>query len=384
MPGSFRRCRRPSAASSDWRRRAQRPTGPDACSPATDPGGSGDFLMGALPPRRLREHPDMPACQTMDWLLTDAFITAAVRCAAATTSPTPEDICNCRPHLEAEIRGAAARPARSWRSARSPSMPTSRLLRSRGIDVRPRPVVRPRIRSTSLPNGVTLIGCYHQAVRTRTRDGLTADMMDRRCVLPRGASIASLAFQCGKVRSPADGIAPRAVATRAHGLCAPAVDGAKRTSLASRPMLFAAICSAIPCHGHDASGRSVIKRIDAPLQQPARGRLIVTVQTWTARPSSARASSTKRGEDDAGRARTAPEPDSRRTRTRDTGQRIQRSIERPPHFFSRAALVAICGAMRRARSRSTRSRTSPGRRARRLAFCASDVDHCARASATRC
>src|SRR5437899_10114718 len=66
------------------------------------PGGSGDFLMAALhragfaniPTSR---HPD-------DGLaLQNAFIAAAVRCAPPDNRPTPEEIANCLPHLDAEV-----------------------------------------------------------------------------------------------------------------------------------------------------------------------------------------------------------------------------------------------------------------------------------------
>ena len=65
-------------------------------------GGSGDFLMAALhragfaniPTSRIRD----------DGLeLRDAFIAAAVRCAPPDNKPTPEEIANCLPHLDAEL-----------------------------------------------------------------------------------------------------------------------------------------------------------------------------------------------------------------------------------------------------------------------------------------
>src|SRR5687768_14206506 len=69
-------------------------------------GGSGDFLMASLhragfaniPTSR---HPD-------DGLrLRDAFIAAAVRCAPPDNKPTPQEIANCLPHLDAELAALA-------------------------------------------------------------------------------------------------------------------------------------------------------------------------------------------------------------------------------------------------------------------------------------
>src|SRR5687767_7667352 len=65
-------------------------------------GGSGDFLMAALhragfANMATSHHPD-------DGLrLRDAFIAAAVRCAPPDNKPTPEEIANCLPHLDAEL-----------------------------------------------------------------------------------------------------------------------------------------------------------------------------------------------------------------------------------------------------------------------------------------
>src|SRR6266849_11026966 len=65
-------------------------------------GGSGDFLMSALHRAGFASIPT--SHHPGDGLtLRDAFIAAAVRCAPPDNKPMPDEIVNCRPHLEAEI-----------------------------------------------------------------------------------------------------------------------------------------------------------------------------------------------------------------------------------------------------------------------------------------
>src|SRR5215475_4925719 len=65
-------------------------------------GGSGDFLMAALHGAGFA---NIPTSQhPRDGLaLRDAFIAAAVRCAPPDNKPTPQEIANCLPHLDAEL-----------------------------------------------------------------------------------------------------------------------------------------------------------------------------------------------------------------------------------------------------------------------------------------
>src|SRR5882762_4755919 len=65
-------------------------------------GGSGDFLMSAL---HRAGYASLPTSRhPHDGLkLRDAFIAAAVRCAPPANKPTPEEVANCLPHLEAEM-----------------------------------------------------------------------------------------------------------------------------------------------------------------------------------------------------------------------------------------------------------------------------------------
>ncbi len=139
------------------------------------PGGSGDFLMAALhragfaniPTSR---HPD-------DGLaLHDVFIAAAARCAPPDNKPTLEEIVSCRPHLQAEI--AALPHLRIVVGLGKIAFDAYlQLLRETGVVVRPRPAFGHGVRYP-LPNGQTLIGCYHPSRQNTNTGKLTARMMD--------------------------------------------------------------------------------------------------------------------------------------------------------------------------------------------------------------
>lgn len=139
-------------------------------------GGSGDFLMAALHRAGFANistsrHPN-------DGLkLDDAFIAAAVRCAPPDNKPTPAEIANCLPHLEAEI-AALPRIRVVVALGRIGFDAYLRLLTRRGVGVRPRPHFAHGSVDV-LPNGQTLIGCYHPSRQNTNTGKLTARMMDR-------------------------------------------------------------------------------------------------------------------------------------------------------------------------------------------------------------
>ncbi|HZP48070.1 MAG TPA: uracil-DNA glycosylase [Vicinamibacterales bacterium] len=137
-------------------------------------GGSGDFLMAALhragfanlPTSR---HPD-------DGLrLRDAFIAAAVRCAPPDNKPTPEEIVNCLPHLDAEI-AALPRVRVVVALGRIGFDAYLALLKQRGIVKKPKPAFGHAL-AHALPNGQVLIGCYHPSRQNTNTGKLTAPMM---------------------------------------------------------------------------------------------------------------------------------------------------------------------------------------------------------------
>jgi uracil-DNA glycosylase family 4 len=138
-------------------------------------GGSGDFLMAAL---HRHGFANIPTCQRPDdgLQLRDAFIAAAVRCAPPGNKPTPGEILECLPHLEAEL---AALPNLRVTVALGKIAFDAylQLLKRRGINPKPRPqfahggVIR-------LPENHTLIGSYHPSRQNTNTGKLTPAMMN--------------------------------------------------------------------------------------------------------------------------------------------------------------------------------------------------------------
>jgi uracil-DNA glycosylase family 4 len=137
-------------------------------------GGSGDFLMAALHRHGFANQPT--SRDRNDGLeLRDAFIAAAVRCAPPDNKPTPEEIANCLPHLAAEV---AALPQVRVVVAlgRIGYDAYLQMLKQRGFVVKPRPQFGHGSIDV-LPNGQTLIGCYHPSRQNTNTGKLTARMM---------------------------------------------------------------------------------------------------------------------------------------------------------------------------------------------------------------
>jgi uracil-DNA glycosylase family 4 len=138
-------------------------------------GGSGDFLMAALHRAGLANIPT--SRHPGDGLrLRDAFIAAAVRCAPPRNKPTPEEIARCLPHLEAET-DALPRLRVIVALGRIAFDAWLRLLKRRAVVVRPRPTFGHGV-VYDLPNGQTLIGCFHPSRQNTNTGKLTAAQMD--------------------------------------------------------------------------------------------------------------------------------------------------------------------------------------------------------------
>ena len=138
-------------------------------------GGSGDFLMSALHRHGFASIPT--SHDPSDGLrLRNAFIAAAVRCAPPDNQPLPEEIINCLPHLGAEI-AALPRVRVVTALGRIAFDAYLRLLKQDGVRIAPRPAFGHGV-AHRLPNGITLIGCYHPSRQNTNTGKLTARMMD--------------------------------------------------------------------------------------------------------------------------------------------------------------------------------------------------------------
>jgi len=107
--------------------------------------------------------------------LHDAFIVAAVRCAPPDNKPTLEEIANCLPHLDAEI-AALPRVRVVVALGRIGFDAYLRLLRHRRVAIGTKPAFGHAL-AHPLPNGQTIIGCYHPSRQNTNTGRLTAAMM---------------------------------------------------------------------------------------------------------------------------------------------------------------------------------------------------------------
>jgi uracil-DNA glycosylase family 4 len=117
--------------------------------------------------------------------LRDAFIAAAVRCAPPDNKPTPEEMANCRPHLEAEI-DALPRLRVVLALGRIAHDAYLQVLKRRGMLTGRRPQFA-HGSVDSCPSGHTLIGAYHPSRQNTNTGKLTAPMMDDVLLAVRGA-----------------------------------------------------------------------------------------------------------------------------------------------------------------------------------------------------
>jgi uracil-DNA glycosylase family 4 len=149
-------------------------------------GGSGDFLMSAL--HRTGFANIATSTHVGDGLvLTDAFVSMAVRCAPPDNKPLPTEIAHCLDHLDAEV-SALPRVQVVVALGRIGFDACVQLLRRRGWHRSPRPqfghgaIVRldetgvAATTNTALP--ACLIGCYHPSRQNTNTGTLTAAMME--------------------------------------------------------------------------------------------------------------------------------------------------------------------------------------------------------------
>jgi uracil-DNA glycosylase family 4 len=138
-------------------------------------GGSGDFLMASL---HRTGFANIPTSRRADdgLALTDAYLTAAVRCAPPDNMPAPDELAACRSHLRAE-RDALTHVRVLVALGRIAFDASVRLGEGDGPPIAPRPRFAHGA-SCRLPDGTTLIGCYHPSRQNTHTGRLTPRMMD--------------------------------------------------------------------------------------------------------------------------------------------------------------------------------------------------------------
>lgn len=137
---------------------------------------SGDWLFAALHRAGFANQPT--STRADDGLqLTDAFVTAAVKCAPPANLPTPDERNRCQPFLVREIealqrlRVVVCLGAFGWGQV-------LRTFRTMGI-VAPGPAPKfGHLCEVALPGGPTLIGCYHPSQQNTFTGRLTIPMID--------------------------------------------------------------------------------------------------------------------------------------------------------------------------------------------------------------
>ncbi len=159
--------------------------------------GSGDFMFPILHDLGLASKPS--AVSANDGLrLRDAWIASVVRCAPPGDKPTPVEIRNCSTHLAAEIaalprvRAVVCLGRIAWDGY------LAHLL-AEGVIARRSEYSFGHGAEYRLPNGLTLLGCYHPSLRNTNTGRLDAAMFAR--VFVRARELAAL-------RSPKARIAP--------------------------------------------------------------------------------------------------------------------------------------------------------------------------------
>ncbi len=147
---------------------------------------SGDFLVRAM---HARGFANIATSTSKDdgLTLSDAFISAAVRCAPPDNKPTPEEIAACQPYLEQEW-DALGRVTVVVALGRLAFDACWRVLAARGFDVRPRPAFGHGAEHR-LPTGLTVIASFHPSQQNTFTGRLTPPMLE--AIFARARDLAS-------------------------------------------------------------------------------------------------------------------------------------------------------------------------------------------------
>lgn len=151
--------------------------------------GSGDFLMRAM---HVAGFANQPTSRRVDdgLALRGAYIAAAVRCAPPANKPTPSELANCLPHLEAEM-AALGHLRVVVALGRIASDAYWRLARARGVKVDRRPPFgHARTFDAAMPGVPMLVESYHPSRQNTNTGRLTPAMLED--VFTRARALAGL------------------------------------------------------------------------------------------------------------------------------------------------------------------------------------------------
>ena len=171
---------RPVAGFGDWRARllvlglAPAAHGANRTGRPFTGDGSSNFLMTAMHATGFANLPT--SRHRRDGLkLTDAYITAVVRCAPPDNRPSPIEIANCHEYLHAEI-AALARVRAVVALGRVAFDGYWRLMADRGIRVKPRPRFQHGL-VCEPPGTVPIVASYHPSQQNTNTGRLTPAML---------------------------------------------------------------------------------------------------------------------------------------------------------------------------------------------------------------
>ena len=138
---------------------------------------SGKFMYPILHKTEFASQPNADSLN--DGLkLTDAYITAAVRCAPPDNKPTPEEIARCAPYLDREI-AALNKLKVVVALGRIGFDAYLTYLKRRGIAIKRSELKFGHAAEYKLPNGVTLLASYHPSNQNTATGKLTAKMFEQ-------------------------------------------------------------------------------------------------------------------------------------------------------------------------------------------------------------
>ena len=139
--------------------------------------GSGDFMYPVLHETGFASQP-MATSRHDGMKLTDAYITAAVRCAPPANKPNPDEIANCAHFLDAEM-GLLTKVKVVIALGKIGFDAYLNHLRRIAVITSRAPYEFRHGAEYTMPNGIVLLGTYHPSLQNTNTGKLTAEMFRR-------------------------------------------------------------------------------------------------------------------------------------------------------------------------------------------------------------